>query len=64
VFAPASFGVEMVDGRWSRPVISPLSSQFSIRKIAFAPDGSRLYFAANHPEDGFAQPGYSIWYVE
>jgi len=61
---PTTLIMEMLDGRWSQPRMTGLSSEFSIRKIAFSPDGSRLYFAANHPTDGSDRPGYSIWYLE
>jgi hypothetical protein len=44
--------MQMVDGKWTLPEISPLFQKYRAMHIAFSPDGKKMFFDSNSPMDG------------
>lgn len=56
----------LVNGQWTKPVISSFSGRYVDLEPYFSADGLRLYFASNRPVDKHSTKAkdFDIWYVE
>jgi len=53
------------NGRWSPPNIAAFSGRYSDYDPFVSPDGARLFFISNRPENGSApKSDFDIWFVE
>ncbi|HEY2819394.1 MAG TPA: hypothetical protein VGJ06_00025 [Candidatus Acidoferrum sp.] len=51
----------LVDGKWSRPEILPISGQYRDTDPVLAPDGKSILFASDRPVGGKDLHRWSIW---
>jgi Tol biopolymer transport system component len=51
------------NGRWSPPQVAPFSGRYRDVTPAFAPDGSKLFFASNRPVAGEEKHDFDLWFV-
>jgi len=55
---------KQVEGIWTKPEITPFSGKYSTMDMCFSPDGDRLYFTSDRPNEFDSEPKNNIWYVE
>lgn len=52
------------NGLWTRPEVASFSGQYSDFEPTFSPDGNRLYFSSNRPNENQTDGGVTqIWFV-
>ena len=52
------------NGKWSPPQVASFSGSHSDLEPAFSPDGKKLFFSSNRPEDNATATNFNIWFVE
>lgn len=55
---------KMVNGVWTKPEMAPFSGEYATMDHYFSPDGNRLYFTSDRPNDLEATPKNNIWFVD
>jgi len=55
---------KLINGVWTKPEMAPFSGKYSTMDFCFSPDGNRLYFTSDRPNDFESIPKNNIWYVE
>jgi dipeptidyl aminopeptidase/acylaminoacyl peptidase len=53
-----------INGVWTEPEMAPFSGKYSTMDFCFSPDGKRLYFTSDRPNEYESEPKNNIWYVE
>ena len=53
-----------INGVWTKPEMAPFSGKYATMDHYFSPDGNRLYFTSDRPNNWDATPKNNIWYVE
>ena len=53
-----------INGVWTKPEMAPFSGKYATMDHYFSPDGKRLYFTSDRPNNWDATPKNNIWYVE
>ncbi len=53
-----------INGVWTEPVRAPFSGKYSTMDFCFSPDGKRMYYTSDRPNEYDARPKNNIWYVE
>jgi hypothetical protein len=58
--------LEWAGGSWSAGQVAAFSGEYNDNWPWFAPDGNRIYFSSNRPQEGGGETTeeYGLWYVE
>jgi len=53
-----------INGIWTKPEMVPFSGKYATMDFCFSPDGKRMYFTSDRPNQFDSKPKNNIWYVE
>lgn len=53
-----------INGLWKEPEMVPFSGEYATMDFCFSPDGKRMYFTSDRPNEFDSEPKNNIWYVE
>ena len=53
-----------INGVWTEPEMVPFSGEYSTMDFCFSPDGKRMYFTSDMPNEFDSRPKNNIWYVD
>ncbi len=53
-----------INGVWTEPEMVSFSGEYSTMDFCFSPDGKRMYFTSDRPNELESEPKNNIWYVD
>lgn len=53
-----------INGVWTEPEMVPFSGEYATMDFCFSPDGKRMYYTSDRPNQFDSKPKNNIWYVE
>jgi tetratricopeptide (TPR) repeat protein len=55
---------KLVKGVWTKPEMVSFSGKYATMDMYFSPDGNRMYFTSDRPNQYDSSPKNNIWYVD